>query len=554
MSMEGLKKKNKKVVVIGAGVGGVATAARLAKAGLQVSLYEKNDYHGGKCSNIVHNGYRFDRGPSIMLMPEIFEETFQHLGSSMFLEELQLLKCEPNCKVWFEDGKSFATSTDIAHMKREIEKIEGPSGFERYIEYLKECQQHYQQSVIHVLKKDFPGFSSLLRPAFLPYLFQLHPFQTVYQRVSRFFRSHQLRQVLSLGSMYLGMSPFEVPGTYTLLQYAELVGGVWYPVVGKLVQVGTRLGAKYHLSLPVEKVTVSRGKALGVYLESGTFVEADAVVINADLIYAFKSLLPPGPSTSDILSRGKHMSCSSISFYWSLSKTFPQLETHNMFVEGSFGQRSTHVYMKRQSPMKSSFYIHVPSRIDPTAAPAGRDAVIVLVLIENLGDADSCHEGFDESNLVSYAREHVISSIEKRTGATGFKKLIEHESVNTPSTWQESFNSEKGGIFGLDHSFFNILSFRPKIKHDSVAGVYFVGASTHPGAGVPTCLAGARLTAERVLKDLEVSIPWETSHTQKRHDCSQSFTPGLFSQSLWKWVLFVISVSMVIGLALAGSP
>lgn len=167
-----------------------------------------------------------------MLMPEIFEETFQHLGSSMSLEEMQLLKCEPNCKVWFEDGKSFATSTDIAHMKREIEKIEGPSGFVHYIEYLKECQQHYQQSVIHVLKKDFPGFSSLLRPAFLPYLFQLHPFQTVWQRVSRFFRSHQLRQVLSLGSMYLGMSPFEVPGTYTLLQYAELVGGVWYPVGG----------------------------------------------------------------------------------------------------------------------------------------------------------------------------------------------------------------------------------------------------------------------------------------------------------------------------------
>ncbi|KAJ5560538.1 Phytoene desaturase [Penicillium frequentans] len=497
--MEGTKK-NKRVVVIGAGVGGIATAARLAKAGLQVSLYEKNDYYGGKCSNIVHNGFRFDRGPSIMLMPEIFEETFQHLGSSMSLEEMQLLKCEPNCKVWFEDGKSFATSTDIAHMKREIEKIEGPSG------------------------------------------------------------SHQLRQVLSLGSMYLGMSPFEVPGTYTLLQYAELVGGVWYPVGGfyqvveKLVQVGTRLGVTYHLSQPVEKVTVSRGKALGVSLGSNGFVEADAVVINADLIYAFKKLLPPGPSTSDVLCRGKNMSCSSISFYWSLSKTFPQLETHNMFVEGSFGQRSTHVYMKRQSPIKFSFYIHVPSRVDPTAAPAGKDAVIVLVLVENLGDADPCHERFDESNLVSYAREHVISSIEKRTGAIGFNKLIEHESVNTPSTWQESFNSEKGGIFGLDHSFFNILSFRPKIKHDSVDGVYFVGASTHPGAGVPTCLAGARLTAERVLKDLEVSIPWETSNVQKRHDCSRFFAPGLFSQSLWKWVLFFISVSMVIRLALAGNP
>ncbi|KAJ6103337.1 Phytoene desaturase [Penicillium sp. IBT 16267x] len=451
-----------------------------------------------------------------MLMPEIFEETFQHLGTCMSLEYLQLLKCEPNCKVWFEDGEYFATSTDIAHMKREIEKVEGPSGFERFVAYLEECQQHYQQSVIHVLEKDFPVFS--------------------------------------LGSMYLGMSPFEIPGTYTLLQYAELVGGVWYPVLERLLQIGTRLGVEYHLSVPVETVTVSRGKALGVSLESSTLVEADAVIINADLIYAFKALLPPNSSTSAALNRGKNVSCSSIYFYWSLSKTFPQLETHNMFVESSFGKRSTHVYMERQSPMKTSFYVHVPSRIDPTAAPAGKDAVIVLVLVDNLGDADPSREGFDDLDLVSYARDHVISSIEKRTGTIGFNTLIDHESVNTPSTWQESFNSEKGGIFGLDHSLFNILSFRPKIKHDSVAGVYFVGASTHPGAGVPTCLAGARLTAERVLKDLEVAVPWETSNTQSSHACSRFFTRGLLTQPLWKWILFSIPMSMVLGLVLAGTP
>ncbi|KAJ5936851.1 Phytoene desaturase [Penicillium verhagenii] len=547
--MEGTKK-SKRVVIVGAGVGGMATAARLAKAGVQVSLYEKNDYYGGKCSNIVHDGYRFDRGASIMLMPELFEETFRHLGTSMSSEDIQLLKCEPNCKVWFDDGECFTTSTNVAHMKREIVKIEGPAGFQRYLDFLKECQQHYEQSVIHVLKKDFPSFFSLLRPAFLPYLFQLHPFQTVWQRVSNFFRSHKLCRVFSLGSMYLGMSPFEVPGTYTLLQCAELIDGVWYPIGGfyqvveGLLQIGTRLGVKYHLSLPVEKVNVSLGKTVGVSLDSGTFVEADAVIINADLIYAFKKLLPPGPSTPNVLSRHKNISCSSISFYWSLFKTFPQLETHNMFVESSFGHRSTHIYMERESTTKSSFYVHVPSRIDPTAAPPGKDAVIVLVLVENLGDINSRRKGFDDSNLVSYVRENVISAIEERTGTTGFGKLIDHESVNTPSTWQESFNSEKGGLFGLDHNLFNILSFRPKIKHDSVAGVYFVGASTHPGAGVPTCLAGARLTAERVLEDLEVSIPWQTSNTQTRHICLRSLKSAMFAPSFWKWVLLFVSISV----------
>jgi phytoene desaturase (3,4-didehydrolycopene-forming) len=172
---------------------------------------------------------RFDRGPSIMLMTDIFEETFQHLGTRMSLEGIDLLKCEPNCNVWFEDGGCFASSTNIAHMKCQIEKLEGAKGFRRFLSFLQESQQHYEQSVIHVLKKDFPNFLSLLRPAFLPYLFELHPFHNVWQRVSTFFQSHKLRQVFSLGSMYLGMSPFGTPGTYTLLQYAELAGGIWYP-------------------------------------------------------------------------------------------------------------------------------------------------------------------------------------------------------------------------------------------------------------------------------------------------------------------------------------
>ncbi|KAJ5145006.1 Phytoene desaturase [Penicillium atrosanguineum] len=539
--------QKKKVVVIGAGVGGVATAARLAKAGLQVSVYEKNDFHGGKCSNIVHNGYRFDRGASIMLMTEVFEETFHHLGTCMSSEGIDLLKCEPNCNVWFQDGDCFATSTDIAHMKRQIEKVEGSKGFDRFIAFLQESQSHYEKSVIHVLKKDFPSFLSLLRPAFLPYLFRLHPFHSVWQRAANFFRSHKLRQVFTLGSMYLGMSPFETPGTYTLLQYAELAGGIWYPrggfhrVVDSLVEIGTRLGVKYHLSQPVKEVAISPdGKAFGVLLDADRFVEADAVVINADLLYAHRALLPSNLPGQAGLDRGKDISCSSISFYWSLSKKVPQLETHNIFVEDSFGQLS---------PPN----LHEAAKIDPSAAPAGKDAVIVLVLVENLGGSDPMNSPSEKNGitkLVAAARKHVIFSIEKRTGSVGFKKLIEHEITNTPLTWQETFNSERGGIFGLDHSFFNILSFRPKIRPDNFDGIYFVGASTHPGAGVPTCLAGASLTAQRVLSDLEVPIPWESRNPKINQVGSQYSTNNLFVQSLGKRLFFTIVLYMAIGIAL----
>ena len=167
-----------------------------------------------------------------MLMTEIFEETFKDLGSSMSSEGIDLMKCEPNCHVWFSDGQSFTTSTDLALMNDQLRKFEKGDILQRFISFLEESKQHYDKSLVHVLRKDFPRFLSLLRPAFLPYLFQLHPFQNVWDRVCHFFRSSQLQQGFGLASLYLGMSPLEIPGTYTLLQYAELVGGIWYPKGG----------------------------------------------------------------------------------------------------------------------------------------------------------------------------------------------------------------------------------------------------------------------------------------------------------------------------------
>ncbi|KAJ5681741.1 Phytoene desaturase [Penicillium maclennaniae] len=311
------------------------------------------------------------------------------------------------------------------------------------------------------------------------------------------------------------------------------------------------------MSHPVKKVTISPdGKALGISLGADRFVEADAVVINADLLYAQRALLPSDRSGRADMGRSKDVSCSSISFYWSLSKKVPQLETHNIFVEDSFGQQSNQIHMQQQDSLKPSFYVHVPSRIDPSAAPTGKDAVIVLVLVDNLGTSDPRNNPLvknEITKLVVSARKHVISSIEKRTGASGFKHLIDHEMINTPLAWQETFNSERGGLFGLDHSFFNILSFRPKIKSDDFDGVYFVGASTHPGAGVPTCLAGARLTAQRVLKDLEVSIPWESPTPKFNRVASQFSAKIMGTQSVWKRVFFALALYMAIGIALGGT-
>lgn len=286
-------------------------------------------------------------------------------------------------------------------------------------------------------------------------------------------------------------------------------------------------------------MNVLQGKFQSISLGSNQIVKADAVVINADVLYSYDELLSLSQTE-----KNKRVSCSSISFYWSLSEKVLQLETHNIFFDEDYGQNFHKAELKANEPLQFSFYVHVPSRIDPTAAPPGKDAMVVLVLVNNLGDTGSGDLQAKDlmDKLVRDVRKYMISTIEQRIGAIGIQDLVEHETINTPFTWQNTFNSEKGAIFGIDHSFFNILSFRPKIKHDHAEGVYFVGASTHPGAGVPTSLSGARLTAERVLEDFHLPVPWsiETSERPRRLDLVPSL-PARVMISIISIILFYLA-------------
>ncbi|GME65441.1 phytoene dehydrogenase [Neofusicoccum parvum] len=505
------KARQKTAVVIGAGVGGVATAARLAKAGYQVTVVEKNDFTGGRCSLIEHNGFRFDQGPSLLLLPNLFAEAFHDLGTSLEAEGVHLLKCEPNYNLWFGDGHSFELSTDLARMKREIEKWEGKDGFERYLRFLQEAHRHYELSVTHVLKRNFTTLLSMARWSFLKHLLELHPFESIYSRASKYFWTERLRRVFTFGSMYMGMSPFDAPGTYSLLQYTELAEGIWYPeggfhkVVDALVKVGQRLGVEYRLSTPVSHIALSpdQRRATGVVLASGETLHADVVVNNSDLVYAYNNLLPQTPYARSLTR--KPASCSSISFYWSLSCTVPELRAHNIFLADSYRTSFDSIFKHQQIPAEPSFYVNVPSRIDASAAPPGHDAVVVLVPVGHLvsttpSTSSTSTSGQDWQRMRALARATVLDTIRARTGAD-LAPLIRHERVNDPAAWRDAFNLDRGAILGLSHDFFNVLSFRPKTRHPSIRGLYFVGASTHPGTGVPICLAGSKVTVEQVVGD-----------------------------------------------------
>ena len=441
------------------------------------------------------------------------------MGTSLEAEKVHLMKCEPNYNLWFGDGESFELSTDIARMKTEIEKWEGKDGFERYLGFMQEAHRHYEISVAHVLKRNFTSILSMARPSFLRHLFLLHPFESIYSRASKYFWTERLRRVFTFGSMYMGMSPFDAPGTYSLLQYTELAEGIWYPkggfhrVVEALVKVGERLGVTYRLSSPISSIEIDQTtkRATGVRLGDGQLLTADVVIINADLVYAYNNLLPPSSQAETL--RRRPASCSSISFYWAMNRKIPELSTHNIFLADDYRESFDDIFKKQMIPQQPSFYVNVPSRIDSTASPEGTDAIVVLVPVGHLlnekeGRGLDMHSKQDWDSMVHKARNTVFATIEARTGARGLQQALLKEISNTPQSWKDAFNLDKGAILGLSHSFFNVLSFRPSTKHSSIDKLYFVGASTHPGTGVPICLAGSKLTSEQILEDFGISKPW----------------------------------------------
>jgi phytoene desaturase (3,4-didehydrolycopene-forming) len=584
----------------GAGVGGISTAARLAKAGFSVTVLEKNDFTGGRCSLLHASGHRFDQGPSLLLLPRLFHQTFAELDTSLEAEGVKLVKCEPNYNIWFGDGGKFELSSDLAVMKREVERWEGREGYVRYLQFLQESHAHYELSVDEVLLKNFTGLGDMLRWSFLKELFNLHPFESIYSRASRYFWSERLRRVFTFGSMYMGMSPFDAPGTYSLLQYTELAEGIWYPIGGfhavvqALVGICERLGVDVRLSTPVKQIllTADGSRATGVQLESGEVLHADVIVNNSDLVYAYNNLLPKQTAYAEDLS-SRPGSCSSISFYWGLSQTVPELQAHNIFLADEYRESFDSIFKRHLIPDQPSFYVNVPSRVDPSAAPSGRDTVVVLVPVGHLLPSSSSSSTpkstaggtlptptQDWPAMISLARRTILSTIAARTGAD-LTPLITHELTNDPTTWRTTFNLDKGAILGLSHSFFNVLCFRPSTRARrpgpldaltakiglvgrllevladlfrseearSVQGLYMVGASAHPGTGVPIVLAGGRLVAEQVLRDLGMGVPWTG-----KFDASVRGEGGKRDERLdtlrkpwWKesWVVLVLGLVLV---------
>ena len=487
-----------KAIVIGAGIGGIATAGRLARNGYDVTVLEKNSNPGGRCDQLVRDGHRFDVGPTLFLMPEVFEETYAALGEKMS-DHLDLRRIDPTYTVRFDDGTSLQLTSDIGVMQQQLEAIE-PGAFTGFLRYLNEGRLHYTVSLEKFVGRNFYNLAQYFSPANLPLLFKLKALSKHYANIGHYFKNPHLKAAFTFQNMYLGLSPYDAPATYSLLQYTELAEGIWFPIGGMyrvietLTAIAQKLGAQFIYNAPVERIEHNGQRASGVVLKDGRALEADVVVVNADLPYAYRELLKDEAEARK-LDRKKY-TCSALMFYWGVDKVYPQINHHNVWLAGDYKASFDSIFADNTLPAEPSFYVHAPTRTDPAAAPAGQDTLMVLVPVGHLDET----KPQDWAALTDRARATVFKHL-RDIGVDDLEQHIKFEVCYTPKNWQSLYNLDKGAAFGLSHNFTQVGYLRPRNRHAKLGNVYFAGASTHPGTGLPIVLLSARLTTERILKE-----------------------------------------------------
>jgi phytoene desaturase len=495
------------VLVIGAGIGGIAAAARLARHGYQVSVVEKNERAGGRCDRLVKDGHHFDTGTTLFLMPELYAQTFADLGERIE-DHLDLRRIDPTYRLHFKDGSSLALTSDLNAMQSELEAIE-PGSFGAYLHYLAEGHRHYQLSLTHLVGRNFRSPSEFFNLKNLLLVFRLKALTKHYDNVGNYFEDPRLKAAFTFQNMYMGLSPYQAPATYSFLQYTELADGVWFPM-GGMVRVAEALtgiaenwGVRFMYNAPVEKIKVDGRVATGVTLADGRQIGADIVVANADLPYVYRCLLPDDGTTDRL--EGKKYGCSTVTFYWGLDKRFPQLGPHNLFLAGDYRQSFDPIFNDLTLPDDPSFYVHAPVSVDPSLAPEGGDTLMVALPVGHINEAaPQDWPPQDWGTIQRQARRVVL----ERLGQIGLSNLEQHikfEVSCTPPDWQSRYNLSKGSNHGLSHNLLQMGYLRPHNRHDRYRNLYFVGASTHPGTGLPTVLVSARLTSERILEEAGVA-------------------------------------------------
>ena len=486
------------VVVIGAGFAGLSAASYLARDGARVTVVERHDGPGGRARRFDAEGFTFDMGPSWYWMPDVFEAYFRDFGTSV-AEQYELVRLDPSYRVVFGAGDAVDVPARRAELYALFERIEPGSG-PRLERFLEEAEYKYRVGMSEFVQR--PGHSVLdfadLRVARAA--LRLHMLKDMGSYVDGLFRDDRLRQILKFPVLFLGATPQNTPALYSLMNYADLVLGTWYPLGGmhEMVRamegIARGLGVAFRYGTDVEEVVVERGRAAGVRVAGGT-IRADAVVGAADYHHVEQRLVPPAHRqyTEDYWDR-RTMAPSSLLYYLGLGKRLPGLKHHTLFFDRPFERHAHEIYTAPRWPTDPLFYVCAPSVTDRSVAPEGCENLFVLV-------PTAPDLGGDTAELRARYFAMVMERLEGHLGAP-VREHIVYQRTYAEREFKADYNAFKGNAYGLANTLRQTAFLKPKMRSTKLRGMYYAGQLTTPGPGVPPSLISGQVVAGELLGDV----------------------------------------------------
>ncbi len=489
----------KRVAVIGSGFGGLAAAVRLQTRGLQVDLFEARDKLGGRAYVYKQDGFTFDGGPTVITAPFMITELFEQAGRKVE-EYVRIVPVEPFYRIEFPDGRSFEYGSDEAETERSVNAF-APGDLPGYRRMIAHAKAVFQKGFVELSDKPFLKFSDMIKIA--PDLIRLQSYKTVYQFAAKYVRDPMLRRVFSFHPLLVGGNPFQTTSIYALIHYLERQWGVHYAmggtgaIVNALGELFVELGGRVHLSAPVKRILVESGQAVGVETEDGTQLRADAVISNADVANTYRKMIGPADSHRWSEKRLQRMrySMSLFVIYFGTRRQYPDIKHHTIILGERYKELLNDIFNRKFLSEDFSLYLHRPSATDPSMAPVGCDCFYVLAPVPNqLSGIDWLKQG-------PLLRQAILEFLDQRY-LPGLLENLVTDRILTPLDFETTLNTYRGSGFSFEPIFRQSAWFRPHNRSEDVRDLYFVGAGTHPGAGVPGVLSSAKIAEQLVCERL----------------------------------------------------
>jgi len=488
--------QGKKVIIIGAGIAGIATSIRLAVMGYDVEVFEKNDVAGGKMYLIEKGGFTFDAGPSLFTQPINIEELFAFANEPID-KYFQYSKVDIACKYHFENGKRINAFTRPADFASEMNEKTGEP-VHHIIRYLKNAERVYEKVGSIFLNFSLHRFSTWFHPRVLVALKTIklsYLFNTLDTFNRKRFVTPEAVQIFNRFATYNGSNPYKAPGMLSLIPHLEQNEGTFYPIGGMisipdaLTKLARHKGVKFNLGRGVDKIILEGSLVKGV-LSEGEFNQADIVVSNVDAYYTYKNLIEDKRATEKVLRHER--SSSALIFYWGMNKKFPDLHLHNIFFSTDYDAEFKHLFELKRFYVDPTIYINITSKMESVHAPEGKENWFVMV------NAPAT-EVDDWKSQVEEVRASIVKKLNRMLGVE-LDDFIEIEEVLTPSGIQQRTDSFQGSLYGTSSNSVWSAFLRHANFSSHIQGLYFAGGSVHPGGGIPLCLKGAKIVAELIGK------------------------------------------------------